>query len=269
MHVALFIGCVNDVFFPRVGVAAARLLTHLGVRVEFPEDQTCCGQAHWNSGYREEARMLAEQWLRAFEKAPYVVAPTGSCVAMVREYYPAVFADGSDLARRAQELAGRTYELCQFITDVLGAVQLGARYPGTATYHASCHSSRLLGAAESARRLLAAVEGLELQDFPGSHLCCGFGGTFAVKSPEVSVAMADDKLDSFAAAGAELVVSADTSCLLHLMGRARRRGLRLRFAHVAEVLAEGMGLLGADAPAATTGVTTGTVRGAPGGGAPA
>lgn len=266
MRVALFIGCINDVFFPRVGVAAARLLAHLGARVEFPGDQTCCGQAHWNSGYRHEARMLAAQMMRALGDAPYVVAPTGSCVAMIREYYPILFQDDPAAAERARALAGRVYELCQFVTDVMGVLRLGARYPARAVFHASCHSSRLLGAAEPARRLLEAVEGLELREFEGSHLCCGFGGTFAVKSPEVSVAMADDKLDSFAAAGAELVVSADTSCLLHLMGRARRRGLPMRFAHVAEVLAEGLRLLPPAPAAAATAGAGAPLRGQPSGG---
>ena len=243
MRVALFIGCFNDAFFPRIGVASARLLHHLGVDVEFPLGQTCCGQAHWNSGYREDARALAVRWLRAFEGAPYVVAPTGSCVAMVQEYYPGMFADDGRRGREARATVGRTYELCQFIVNVLGVVRLGARYRARAAYHASCHTTRLLRAAEPARRLLEAVEGLELREFAGAELCCGFGGTFAVKSPEVSVAMADEKLDALVASGAEVVASADASCLLHLSGRAHRRGLSLRFMHVAELLAEGLGLM--------------------------
>ena len=247
MRVALFVGCVNDVFFPRAAVAAARILDHLGVEVDFPAGQTCCGQAHWNSGYRDEARALAEHFVDVFEDARYVVAPTGSCVSMVREYYPEMFRDHPALAERVRRLVMRVYEFSQFLTDVLGVVELGARYPARAVYHASCHMTRLLGAGSSPLRLLAGVEGLELRAFSGAERCCGFGGTFAVKSPEVSVAMADDKLEAFVSAGAELVISADTSCLLHLMGRAHRRGLRLRFLHVAEVLAEGMGLMEPDA----------------------
>lgn len=248
MRVALFIGCVNDVFFPSAAVAAARILHRLGVDVHFPAEQTCCGQAHWNSGYRAEARGLARHFVEVFEGAEYVVAPTGSCVSMVREYYPEIFRDQPRLVERVRRLVTRTYEFSQFLTDVLGVVDLGARFSARAVYHASCHMTRLLGAGSSPMRLLAYVEGLELRPFPGADRCCGFGGTFAVKSPEVSVAMADEKLDAFVSAGAELVISADTSCLLHLMGRAHRRGLRLRFLHVAEVLAEGMGLLSEPTP---------------------
>ncbi|MEW6045330.1 MAG: (Fe-S)-binding protein [Bacillota bacterium] len=246
MRVPLFIGCVNDVLFPRAGVAAARILHRLGVDVDFPAGQTCCGQAHWNSGYRAEACGLARHFLDVFEGAEYVVAPTGSCVSMMREYYPEIFRDQPALAERVRRLVTRTYEFSQFLTDVLGVIDLGARYPARAVHHASCHMTRLLGASSAPLRLLAHVEGLELRPFPGPEQCCGFGGTFAVKSPELSMAMADEKLDAFVSAGAELVISADTSCLLHLMGRAHRRGLPLRFLHVAEVLAEGTGLLEPD-----------------------
>ncbi|MEW6045809.1 MAG: (Fe-S)-binding protein [Bacillota bacterium] len=244
MRVALFIGCVNDVFFPRAGVAAARILERLGVDVDFPAGQTCCGQAHWNSGYRREARDLAEHFLDVFHGADYVVGPTGSCVSMVREYYPEIFGHGAPvLAERARKVAARTYEFSQFLVDVLGVDDIGAHYPARAVYHSGCHSIRLLGAADAPLRLLAGVKGLELLPLPGAELCCGFGGTFAVKSPEVSVAMADDKLDAIRSTGAELVVSGDASCLLHLMGRSHRRDLGLRFMHLAELLAEGTGLL--------------------------
>lgn len=267
MRVALFIGCVNDVFFPRVGIATARILHRLGVEVGFPQGQSCCGQAHWNSGYRAEARGLAEHFVEVFEDAEYVVAPTGSCVSMVREYYPEIFRDQPALAERVGRLITRTYEFCQFLTDVLGVVDLGARYAARAVYHASCHMTRLLGAGPAPLRLLARVEGLELRPFPGAELCCGFGGTFSVKSPEVSVAMADDKLEAFVSAGAELVISADTSCLLHLMGRAHRRGLPLRFLHVAEVLAEGTGLLERERRAAGVAGPARTLAAGRGGGA--
>ena len=243
MRVAFFVGCVNDVFFARAAVGAARILEHLGVSVHFPEQQTCCGQAHFNSGQRLQAAALARHFLRTFESAEYVVAPTGSCVAMIREHYSALLAGDPAAARQGRALGVRTYEFTQFVTEVLGIEDLGARCPVTAAYHASCHASRLLGAAGAAERLLRCVRGLTLVPFEGADRCCGFGGAFAVKSPEVSVAMADDKLDAIRAAGADVVVSADGSCLLHLMGRARRRGLRLRFVHVAELLAEGMGLL--------------------------
>ena len=268
MRVAFFVGCVNDVFFARAAVGAARILERLGVDVHFPQEQTCCGQAHFNSGQWAQAATLARHFVRTFESAEYVVAPTGSCVAMVREHYVSLLAGDPAVAPRARALAARTYEFAQFVTDVLGIEDLGARYPVTAAYHASCHASRILGAAEAPERLLRCVRELTLVPFEGADRCCGFGGTFAVKSPEVSVAMADDKLAAIEAAGADVVVSADGSCLLHLMGRARRRGLRLRFVHVAELLAEGMGLLdpSAGAEAARAGaVAQATTRPAGGG----
>ena len=245
MRVALFVGCVNDVFFPGAAVATARILHHLGVEVVFPPDQTCCGQAHFNAGRWAEAAGFARHFLEVFDEAGCdgVVAPTGSCVAMVRHQHPALLARWPGLQDRARRLAARTYEFAQFVTEVLGVTDLGARYRAVAAYHASCHASRLLGAAGAPLRLLQAVQGLELRPVTGGERCCGFGGTFSVTSPEVSVAMADDRLDAFLEAGAQLVVSADGSCLLHLMGRAHRRALPLRFMHVAELLARGMGLL--------------------------
>lgn len=236
-------GCVNDVFFPRAALAAARVLEHLGVEVDVPQAQTCCGQAHYNSGYPHQARRLARHFLHAFGRADCIVGVSPSCTAMVREGYGPLLRASPLLAERAEEVAGRVYEFSEFIVRRLGQVQLGARFSARAVYHTSCHALRLLHLAEPPLRLLQAVEGLELLALPDAERCCGFGGTFSVKSPEVSVAMADDKLDGILATGAELVVSGDTSCLLHLMGRAHRRQLGLRFAHLAEVLAEGLGLM--------------------------
>ncbi|MBE3598579.1 MAG: (Fe-S)-binding protein [Limnochordaceae bacterium] len=248
MRVALFAGCIHDFFFPRSAMAVVRILEHLGVTVEFPEGQTCCGQAHFNSGYRDEARRLARHFVEVFDGgqgAPpsYIVSPSGSCTAMVREFYPAMFVGHGLLAGRARAVASRVVEFTDFLVSVLGQVDLGARFPARAVYHASCHTTRLLHVVEPPLALLRAVEGLELVEYEGAELCCGFGGTFAVKSPELSAAMADAKLDAITAAGAELVISADASCLLHLMGRASKRRLPLRFVHVAELLAEGMGLM--------------------------
>lgn len=242
MRVALFITCVNDVFFPRAGMSMVRILEHLGVRVTFPEAQTCCGQPQWNSGYAEEARALARHFLDVFSGFDYIVSPSGSCPAMIRHYYPEIFRTDPVRRARAQELAARTYEFTQFLVDVLGVEDIGARYPARATYHASCHMTRLLGVVEPPLRLLRSVRELELVPLERPEVCCGFGGTFAVKSPEISVAMADEKLDDARSTGAEILVGSDPSCLLHLAGRSRRRGLPLRILHVAELLAEGAGL---------------------------
>ena len=245
------------------------ILEHLGVRVHFPPGQTCCGQAHYNSGYWDDARRLARHFVKVFDGAEHIVSPSGSCCAMVRHGYPGLLAPGGagdvragaggpgDLSLgagaslpvgSAAGVGGRVYEFSEFLVNVLGCTGLGATFAARAVYHASCHTTRLLHAVEPPLRLLGAVQGLELVPLPGAKRCCGFGGTFAVKSPEISVALADDKLDSILATGASVVVSSDTSCLLHLMGRARRRGLALRFLHLAELLAEGMGLLAPEPP---------------------
>lgn len=242
MRVAIFITCLGDLFFPRAGMAMVRLLEHLGVTAEFPPDQTCCGQPQWNSGYATEAAGLAAHFLNAFEGAEYIVSPSGSCAGMVAHYYPEMFRDDPARLERARGIAARTYEFSQFLVDVLGVEDLGARLPARAAYHQSCHMTRLLDVVEPPLRLLRRVRDLELLPLAHPELCCGFGGTFAVKSPEISVAMADEKLDDVTGAGADLLVGADPSCLLHLMGRSGRRELPLRVMHIAEVLAEGVGL---------------------------
>lgn len=222
-----------------------KILEHLGVEVVFPEGQTCCGQAQWNSGYEPEAASLARHFLNVFEAgaADYVVSPAGSCTGMVRHTYPQIFRN--DPARLAASLAlgERTFEFTEFLVNVLGITDLGARYPARVAYHQSCHMSRWLGVTEPPLQLLQQVRDLELLPLSHPELCCGFGGTFAVKSPELSVAMADDKLADAQDTGAEILVSADPSCLLHLAGRAQRRQLPLRTMHIAELLAEGVGLL--------------------------
>lgn len=253
LKVALFVGCLHDAFFPRSAMACVEVLEHLGVEVQFPEGQTCCGQAHFNSGYRDEARRLARHFLDVFGAVgepggpDYIVSPSGSCAAMVRAYFPEMFRGRPVLGSTSRRVAERLYEFTDFVVSVLGATALGARYPDRAAYHASCHTSRLLHVVEPPLALLSQVEGLELMPFAGAEECCGFGGTFAVKSPELSVAMADAKLDAMMAAGARVVVSTDASCLMHLIGRASRRRLPLRFLHVAELLAESLGLVEAGA----------------------
>ncbi|MFE7129692.1 (Fe-S)-binding protein [Streptomyces sp. NPDC057638] len=228
MRVALLVTCVNDAVFPATGIATVRLLERLGVTVDFPAGQTCCGQPFLTTGHRRRAAALAARTARAFAGYPYVVTPSGSCAAMVRAHYPG-FGE--------RELAARTYELTEFLVDVLGVTDVGAHYPHTVTYHPSCHGARLLGLGDRPRRLLAAVRGLELRELPGAEECCGFGGTFALKNPDVSVAMGRDKIRAALATGAEVLCGADNSCLAHLGGIIHRQDEPLRALHIAEILA--------------------------------
>jgi L-lactate dehydrogenase complex protein LldE len=239
-RVALFITCLVDLFSPRIGLAAVKVLRRLGIEPEFPPAQTCCGQPAFNAGYRREARDVARHFLEVFERYEWLVAPSGSCASMVREHYPALFRDEPELERRFSALGHRTHELSQFITDVLGIGSTGARFPHAVTYHDSCHSLRSLGVREGPRRLLRSIEGIDLRELPDSEVCCGFGGTFAVKFPEISVSMAEDKIGRIESTGAEFVVATDASCLMHLGGALARKGSRVRPLHLAEILAEGI-----------------------------
>ncbi|OKK22375.1 Fe-S oxidoreductase [Streptomyces sp. CB00455] len=243
MRVALFVTCVNDALYPRAGIAVVRLLERLGVTVDFPAAQTCCGQPQYNTGYRREAEPLLRRTARAFAGYAYVVTPSGSCAAMIRENYPRIGrraqaeGRGAELSGLAGSLAPRVYELTEFLVDVLGVSDVGAYFPHTVTYHPSCHGLRSLGLGERPRRLLAAVRGLDLVEMPGAQECCGFGGTFAVKNPDVSAAMGTDKIGNAVATGAEVLCGADNSCLAHLDGLLRRAGAPLRTVHLAEILA--------------------------------
>ncbi|MET7639967.1 (Fe-S)-binding protein [Streptomyces sp. NPDC005438] len=243
MRVALFATCVNDALYPSTAIATVRLLERLGVTVDFPADQTCCGQPQYNTGYRRRTEPLVRRTGRAFQGYDHVVTPSGSCVAMVREQYPRLAeraqreGRGPELAEIARSLAPRTVELTEFLVDVLGVVDVGAYYPHTVTYHPSCHGLRTLGLGDRPLRLLRAVRGLELVELPGAEECCGFGGTFAVKNPEVSAAMGADKVDHALSTGARVLCGADNSCLAHLDGVLRRRGAPQRAVHLAEILA--------------------------------
>lgn len=231
MRVALLITCVNDALYPSTGVATVRLLERLGVEVDFPDAQTCCGQPQFNTGYRREAEPLVRRTARVFDGYRHVVTPSGSCAAMVRHHYPRLGGAAAAL------LASRTYELTEFLVDVLGVVDVGAYFPHRVTYHPSCHGLRLLGLGERPRRLLQAVKGLELVDLPGAEECCGFGGTFAVKNADVSAAMGRDKVRSAMSTGAGVLCGADNSCLMHLGGILRRQESPQRTLHIAEILA--------------------------------
>lgn len=233
MRIGLFVTCVNDLLFPDTGRAVVTVLERLGHTVEFPVDQTCCGQLHANTGYRAEAVPLARGLARAFAGYEAVVAPSGSCVAMVRDGYPRLVPDDPAVT----ELAARTYELSELLVDVLGVVDLDASFPHRVTYHPTCHGLRTLRLGDKPRRLLSAVRGIELVELPDAEECCGFGGTFAVTNAAVSAAMLADKCAAAAGTGARYLAAADSSCLAHIGGGLTRRGAAVRAIHYAEILA--------------------------------
>jgi L-lactate dehydrogenase complex protein LldE len=235
-RVALFVTCLVDQFAPHVGECVVKVLERLGVEVTFSAEQTCCGQPAFNTGYRPEARAVAARMLDVFEGAEYVVAPSGSCSSMVRIFYPELFADDPLRLRQAEQLRDHFFEFSEFLVKVLKVEDVGASFPHRVAYHDSCHLLRELGIADEPRKLLRAVRGIELVELPDHRLCCGFGGTFAVKFPEVSVAMGDDKLRVVAESGAEYLVANDAGCLMHLGGLIHRQGLPLQTLHLAELL---------------------------------
>jgi L-lactate dehydrogenase complex protein LldE len=237
MRVALFVTCLVDLFRPTVGFATVKLLEKAGCTVEVPRSQTCCGQPAYNSGDRADAKAIALQVLDAFAGYDYVVAPSGSCAGMIKVHYPELFADDPVNSPRAQELAGRSWELTSFLVDICGMRGVAAQWHRGVTYHDACSGLRELGVKGQPRQLLASVAGLELKELPGAEVCCGFGGTFCVKYPEISDKMVSDKAADIAATGAEAVLAGDLGCLLNIAGKLYRQGCRIEVRHVAEVLA--------------------------------
>ena len=237
MRVALFVTCLVDLFRPTVGFAAVKLLEDAGCTVEVPRRQTCCGQPAYNSGDRADAEAIALQVFDAFAGYDYVVAPSGSCAGMLRVHYTELFADDSENLLRAQELAERSWELVSFLVDVCGMQAVAANWQRRVTYHDACSGLRELGVKLQPRQLLASVSGLRLAELPGPEVCCGFGGTFCVKYPEISDKMVTDKAADIAGTGAEAVLSGDMGCLLNIAGKLYRQGRLVEVRHVAEVLA--------------------------------
>jgi L-lactate dehydrogenase complex protein LldE len=239
MRVALFITCFNDTLFPGVGIATTRLLERLGHTVEFPEAQTCCGQMHFNTGYQREAIPLARHFVETFADAEVIVAPSASCIGMVRDLYPKVAALSGDarLVAAVDQLLPRVYELGEFLVKRAGVVDVGAYFPHRVTYHPTCHSLRVLHLGDIPVQLLRAVKGIDLVELPNERECCGFGGTFAVKNADTSVAMLGDKARSVLNTGAEVLCAADTSCLMHIGGGLHRLRAGVRTMHLAEILA--------------------------------
>jgi L-lactate dehydrogenase complex protein LldE len=235
LKVSLMVTCLGDALFPDVGVATVRLLRRLGVEVDFPPAQTCCGQPHFNSGYHDLAQDLARHTIRAFANGQLVVTPSGSCAAMVKLEYPELFHDEPEWHRRAEDLARGTHELADFLVNVLRVEEVGARFEGRATYHMACHL-RGLGVLTEPERLLRNVRGLEVVPLERCDECCGFGGSFAVRFPEISGAMVQDKAAFIEKTGADAVVATDAGCLMNIGGCLRRRGARVRALHLAQVL---------------------------------
>ena len=239
MRVALFVTCLADTLFPDVGRATVRLLERLGHQVEFPQAQTCCGQMHVNTGYLRDALPLVRHYAEVFGCYEAIVVPSGSCTGSVRHQHAMVarrYGD-DDLARRAEDVASRTFELSEFLVGVLGLEDVGAYYPHRVTYHPTCHSLRLLRVGDRPLRLLRNVRGLDLVDLPDADVCCGFGGTFAVKNADVSTAMLADKMRAVLATRAEVCTAGDSSCLMHIGGGLSRLNAGTRTVHLAEILA--------------------------------
>ncbi len=239
MRIALFITCLTDTLYPETGQAITALLERLGHEVAFPPGQACCGQMHFNSGYRRETVPMVRGFARAFSGFDAVVTPSASCAAMVREYHPVVAAESGDagLARGVGEVAARVHDVSGLLVNVLGVVDVGAYFPYRVTYHPSCHSLRMLQVGDAPARLLRAVGGLELVDLPGADGCCGFGGTFALKNAATSAAMCADKVAAVRGTGAQVLCSADNSCLMHIGGALTRQRAGIPTKHLAEILA--------------------------------
>ncbi len=240
MKVSIFITCLSDAIYPRVGEAMARILSRYGIALQFPETQTCCGQPAFNSGYWDAAREGAKKLIESFEDSDFVVSPSGSCVGMIHHHYPILFKDDPVMLKRANDLIEKSYEFTQFLIHVLGVTDLGAYFPHRVTYHPSCHGSRLLGVKDEPYELLKKVKGLEFVPLPFAEDCCGFGGTFAVKLPDISGAMVTEKVQHVLETEAEVLVGLDMGCLMNIGGRLSHAGKPVRVMHLAELLYEGV-----------------------------
>jgi L-lactate dehydrogenase complex protein LldE len=236
-RVALFVTCLVDLLRPSVGFAAIKLLEDAGCSVEVPDTQTCCGQPAWNSGDRGDALAIARQVVKTFASFDYVVAPSGSCAGMIKTHYPHLFPQDDPDRAVALALAAKTHELVSFLTDVLKVERVAAKLEATATYHDSCSGLRELGVKSQPRKLLKSVTGLKLSEMADSEVCCGFGGTFCVKYPDISNTMLTRKTEKIAATGAELLLAGDLGCLMNMAGKLKRQGSKVQARHVAEVLA--------------------------------
>lgn len=235
----LFVTCIIDQIYPQVGVSVVRVLRKLGVAVGFPAGQTCCGQPLFNTGYTEQARRLARRVIEGFRDSAYVVVPSGSCAAMMANFYPELFRDDPEMLEQARVLSSKVREFSQFLTDVLGVDDVGATCEESVTYHPSCHLLREMGVRNGPVRLLENVRGADLRELPNAEVCCGFGGTFSVKYPHISEEMLADKVANVVSTGADTLVSCDMSCLMNIEGALSRQGSDVRVRHLAQVLDDG------------------------------
>jgi len=239
MKVSLFITCFNDTLFPETGKSMVRLLERLGHSVDFPLEQTCCGQMHYNTGYQEEAIPLVRRFVEVFRDAEAIVAPSASCVGMIHEFYGRVAQRSGDpeLQNKVQQIVPKVFELTQFLVEELGVKDVGATYPHRVTYHPTCHSLRVLNIGDAPLELLRNVKGIDLVELPMAEECCGFGGTFAIKNADTSMAMLTDKIRHIKETGAEVCSAADNSCLMHIGGALSRQRSGVKPIHIAEILA--------------------------------
>jgi len=236
-RVGLFVTCLVDLFRPTIGFAAIKLIEAAGCDVAVPMSQTCCGQPAYNSGDRRDAQAIARQVIAAFESLDYVVAPSGSCAATLKHHYPQLLAEDDEWCTRAAEFANKVHELTSFLVDVRNMTTVAAAFAGTVTYHDSCSGLRELGVAQQPRRLLASVDGLTLVEMKEPDVCCGFGGTFCVKYPDISNAIVEKKTADIAASGADTILAGDLGCLMNIAGKLHRQKISVSARHVAEVLA--------------------------------
>ncbi len=239
MNISLFITCYNDTLFPETGKAVVSILERLGHTIHFPEEQTCCGQMHYNTGYQHDVIPLLTRFLDQFEEVEAVMAPSASCVAAIHEFYPklAALTGDSELEERVSKLIPKVYEFSQFLVHKLNIVDVGAYYPHRVTFHPTCHSVRMLKIGDAPLRLLRNVKGIDLVELPGALECCGFGGTFAIKNADTSEAMLEDKISNIKQTGGEVCVAADNSCLMHIGGALNRQNSGIKTVHIAEILA--------------------------------
>jgi L-lactate dehydrogenase complex protein LldE len=235
--VTLFIQCIVDGIYPEVGEAMVKLFSKLGLAMIYPEDQTCCGQPAFNSGFREEARRAACRFIEIFEPAETIVCPSGSCVNMVRNHYPILFENDSEWRSRAEKIAAKTYELSEFLVDVLKKEDVGASFDGRITYHESCHLLRGIGVSRQPRKLIANVKGAEFIEMQDADRCCGFGGAFSIKYPDISTAILSEKIKNIQATSADVVVGCDMGCLMNIQGMLSKKGSSVQVLHIAELLA--------------------------------
>ena len=235
---SLFVTCLIDQFYPQVGEAVVKVLHRLGVEVSFPSDQTCCGQPAFNAGHWREAAPVGRRFLELFQGDEYVVVPSGSCASMVKAFYPELFRDDPETLALAQSVGERTYEFSEFLVKVLGVTDVGASFFGRVAYHEACHLLRELGVSDEPRQLLRDVRGAELVELEGADACCGFGGLFSVKYPQISAAILDKKLRAVDHTGADVLVANDAGCLMHMAGAMSRQGMTARPMHLAELLAQ-------------------------------